>query len=228
MQTDTASLKAILWDMDGTLIDSEPMWMDSERILMAKFGYTWSKVDGDYCLGGPLTRVCRYMKEKSGSDLPEEWFSAELRKTMLAKIASGVKFMPGAFELLMEARDRGIEQALISASDRPIVDVVLQANPGIFSFAIAAGDLPRTKPDPLPYMEAAKRFGLQPKDCLVVEDSKVGVTSGLGSGALVLALAHFQEIPQSSNIFIRSSLEGVSLDELKLLHSAWRNDGALI
>jgi beta-phosphoglucomutase-like phosphatase (HAD superfamily) len=128
----------------------------------------------------------------------------------------------------MEARDRGMEQALISASNRPIVDVVLQANPGIFSFAIAAGDLPRTKPDPLPYMEAAKRFGLQPKDCLVVEDSKVGVTSGLGSGALVLALAHFQEIPQSSNIFIRSSLEGVSLDELTLLHSAWRNDGALI
>ena len=228
MQTDTASLKAILWDMDGTLIDSEPMWMDSERILMAKFGYTWSKVDGDYCLGGPLTRVCRYMKEKSGSDLPEEWFSSELTKTMLVKIASGVEFMPGAFELLMEARDRGIEQALISASDRPIVDVVLQANPGIFSFAIAAGDLPRTKPDPLPYIEAAKRFGLQPKDCLVVEDSKVGVTSGLASGALVLALAHFQEIPQSSNIFIRSSLEGVSLDELKLLHSAWRNDGALI
>ena len=228
MQTDTASLKAILWDMDGTLIDSEPMWMDSERILMAKFGYTWSKVDGDYCLGGPLTRVCRYMKEKSGSDIPEEWFSSELTKTMLVKIASGVEFMPGAFELLMEARDRGIEQALISASDRPIVDVVLQANPGIFSFAIAAGDLPRTKPDPLPYIEAAKRFGLQPKDCLVVEDSKVGVTSGLASGALVLALAHFQEIPQSSNIFIRSSLEGVSLDELKLLHSAWRNDGALI
>ena len=135
--------------------------------------------------------------------------------------------MPGAYELLMQAQERGISQALISASDRPIVDLVLNANPGIFSFAIAAGDLPRTKPDPLPYLEAARRFELDPMDCLVVEDSKVGVTAGQASGALVLALAHFQDIPHASNIFIRSGLEEVSIDQLQELHESWRRVGVV-
>lgn len=228
MQIETSTLKAILWDMDGTLIDSEPMWIDSERELMAQFGYLWSKADGDICLGGPMTRVCKYMKEKSQSDLPEEWFGDELRKRMLAKIESGVTFMPGAYQLLMEAKEQGIEQALISASDRPIVDLVLSANPGIFAFAIAAGDLERTKPDPLPYIEGARRFGVHPSDCLVVEDSKVGVTSGLASGALVLALAHFEQIPNSENIFVRNGLEEVSLDDLKEIHQLWRSRKAQI
>ena len=227
MRTDTTTLKAILWDMDGTLIDSEPMWIESERELMAGFGYNWSKVDGDFCLGGPLSRVCRYMKEKSGSDLPEEWFGNELVASMTGKISSGVSFMPGAYELLMQAQELGISQALISASDRPIVDLVLNANPGIFSFAIAAGDLPRTKPDPLPYLEAVRRFDLDPMDCLVVEDSKVGVTAGKASGALVLALDHFQEIPHATNIFIRSGLEEVSIDQLKELHESWRRVGVV-
>ena len=223
MRTDTASLKAILWDMDGTLIDSEPLWIASERELMDQFGYLWSARDGEICLGGPMSRVCKYMKEKSGSDLPEEWFGEELRRIMLAKIETGVPFMPGAQKLLTQARELGIEQALVSASDRPIVDVIIKANPGIFSFAIAAGDLPRTKPDPLPYVEAANRFGLLPKDCLVVEDSRVGVTSGLASGALVMALAHFSDIPRATNIFVRENLDGLSLTELGELHQAWQS-----
>lgn len=222
MQTRTSTLKAILWDMDGTLIDSEPLWIESERELMSQFGYEWKKEDGDICLGGPMSRVCKYMKAKSQSELPEEWFGDELRKTMLSKIEAGVPFMPGAFELLMEIKAQGIEQALISASDRPIVELVLKTNPGIFSFAIAAGDLPRTKPDPLPYLEAARRFGVEPVDCIVVEDSKVGVTSGLASGALVLALAHFEQIPEGENIFVKKGLEGVCLDDLRELHRSWR------
>jgi HAD superfamily hydrolase (TIGR01509 family) len=222
MPTDqTSTLRAILWDMDGTLIDSEPLWVESERELMSRFGYSWSEADALHCLGGPMPRVSAYMYEKSGRFHDPEWFSRELISLMLKRVAGDVPFMPGAQELLLQAGKSGKKQALVSASERPIVDVFFSRLINHFQMAIAAGDVEKTKPDPLPYLNAAERLSLKIEECLIIEDSLVGVTSGLDSGALVLALHQHQEVSDHPNLIVRESLTGITVEELEREHLLW-------
>jgi tRNA (adenine57-N1/adenine58-N1)-methyltransferase len=116
-------LSALLWDMDGTLVDTEPLWVECEADLMRQFGYEWGEDDARYCIGGPMEKVERYMSEKSESNHPQSWFGNQLISMMLERLNKGVPLMPGVNEILSEARALGLKLALVSASRREVVSV---------------------------------------------------------------------------------------------------------
>lgn len=215
------SVAALLWDMDGTLVDTEPLWVECEADLMRGFGYEWGEADAMHCIGGPMERVERYLKEKSGSDLDASWFGNQLVEMMLARLAStsGEILRPGALSLVEEAKTLGLKLALVSASRRPIVDAVLSSLPFTFDLSISASEVSRSKPDPEGYVKASELLGAAIHSCVVIEDSSVGIQSGLASGALVVGVTEMEF--DHHNFHGVLDLRDLPLPRLMDLHHAW-------
>ena len=208
--------QAVLFDMDGLFIDSEPDWHAAESEMMRSNGYDWTPEDQLKCLGGPLHRVSEYMSEcLNGSKTPEQLANSivtEMKKRMSGKIS----LMPGALEFSRELSKIAIAQALVSASPRPIVDSVLMGmNEKYFSHSVAAGDIARTKPFPDPYLHAAKLLGVDIEQCLIFEDSPTGLTAARASGAFVVGIPHLVEVPEEPRLKIVKSFSDVSLKDLE-------------
>lgn len=208
--------QAILFDMDGLFIDSEPDWHAAESEMMRSNGYDWTPEDQLKCLGGPLERVTEYMSEcLNGSKTPEQLGNlivAEMKKRMSGKVS----LMPGALEFSRELSKTEIAQALVSASPRAIVDAVLAGmNEKYFACSVAAGDIERTKPFPDPYLHAAELLGVDIEECLIFEDSPTGLTAARASGAFVVGIPHFVEVLEEPRLKIVKSFNEVSLESLE-------------
>ena len=207
--------EAVFFDMDGVTIDSEPQWQRSETTLMERFGYIWSEEDQAHCVGGPLTRVGEYMALKSGSQLNGSWFMEQLISIQMEAMRDGAELLPGVSDFVQQCRDAHVPVALVSASPRNIVDSVLSALPkNFFDFSISSDEVVRTKPDPLPYLTAAKRLGVQISASLIIEDSKTGIQSAKSAGAYILAIPHFFSLESTSRMKVVKTLEGISIAEL--------------
>lgn len=215
-------LAALLWDMDGTLVDTEPLWVECEAELMKQFGYEWGVDDARYCIGGPMEKVERYMSEKSGSELPQSWFGDSLISMMLGRLQSGIPLIPGAGEIFHEARSLGLKLALVSASRREIVDAVIKGIGLDFDYSISASEVENSKPDPEGYLTAALRLEAELAQCVIFEDSPVGLRAGVESGALTLGVG--EEKIEHRNFISLGSLHGRSISEIRNLHSNWRRE----
>lgn len=211
--------QAIFFDMDGLLVDSEPLWLESETQITAAFGYTWSESDQVACLGGPLTRVGEYMSLKcNGSESPE-YFTQELIKVQCSKLRGRTPLLPGAIELVKELSLNGVATALVSASPRIIVDAVLEnlgGNP--FPYSISADDVRQTKPHPDAYLLAASQSGVEISQSLIFEDSLTGVQAAKSSGAWLIAVPHLVEVPEGDRVRSIRSLEQLSFSKLQKLY----------
>jgi HAD superfamily hydrolase (TIGR01509 family) len=217
---------AVFFDMDGLMVDSEPEWFKSETEVTAKFGYDWSEEDQIVCLGGPLTRVGKYMHDKcKGAETPE-YFTQTLIDTQALKMRGNTPTMPGALELVRELQSQGVKTGLVSASPRNIVDAVLD-NLGhdLFPFSISSDDVERTKPNPDCYLKAALMTNSDIRNCLVFEDSLTGMQAVTSSGAYLIAVPHLVSIQESEKVRVISSLEQMSYANLRNLFS---NFAALI
>ena len=209
-------MRAVIFDMDGTLVDTEPHWLSSETELMARFGYTWTPADQANCLGGPIPKVGRIMSELSGNQQSGEYFASELVSLVLQKFATGIHFMPGAFELLKECKTAGVALALVTASPRELVDSTLALfDEEFFSVSVSKDDVKESKPHPEGYLKAARQLGIPIAECLVLEDSLTGVTAGQRSGAVVVAIPHLNQIPPHPRTVCVDSLSGISLQNLQ-------------
>jgi HAD superfamily hydrolase (TIGR01509 family) len=215
----TVSLEALLWDMDGTLVDTEPLWVDCEKELMAQFGYQWSEEDALHCIGGPMERVELYLKEKSRSDHDPSWFGETLVSMMLERLREGAPLRPGVEDLVNASRQAGMQLALVSASRRAVVDAVLSSLPFDFDFSISASEVQNSKPDPESYLVAAKELASSISSCVVIEDSKVGITAGLASGAMVIGVT--QEIFEHESFHGFPDLSLLPFESLLSHHSDW-------
>ena len=211
---------AVFFDMDGLMVDSEPEWYKSETEVTAKFGYDWSEEDQIACLGGPLTRVGKYMHDKcKGAETPE-YFTQTLIDTQALKMRGNTPTMPGALELVRELQSQGVKTGLVSASPRNIVDAVLD-NLGhdLFPFSISSDDVERTKPNPDCYLKAAVMTDSDIQNCLVFEDSLTGMQAATSSGAYLIAVPHLVSIDESAKVRVISSLKQVSFAKLQNLFS---------
>ena len=211
---------AVFFDMDGLMVDSESEWFKSETEVTAKFGYKWSEEDQIACLGGPLTRVGKYMHDKcEGAETPE-YFTQTLIDTQALKMRGNTPTMPGALELVRELQSHGVKTGLVSASPRNIVDAVLD-NLGhdLFPFSISSDDVERTKPNPDCYLKAAVMTDSDIRNCLVFEDSLTGMQAAISSGAYLIAVPHLVTIDESAKVRVISSLEQVSFAKLQNLFS---------
>jgi len=211
---------AVFFDMDGLMVDSEPEWFKSETEVTAKFGYDWSEEDQIACLGGPLTRVGKYMHDKcKGAETPE-YFTQTLIDTQALKMRGNTPTMPGALELVRELQSQGVKTGLVSASPRNIVNAVLD-NLGhdLFPFSISSDDVEKTKPNPDCYLKAAVMTDSDIQNCLVFEDSLTGMQAATSSGAYLIAVPHLVSIDESAKVRVISSLEQMSFAKLQNLFS---------
>lgn len=205
---------AILFDMDGLLVDTEPYWLETERELMAEFGVQWQTSDQLYCLGGPMEKVGRYMSDLSQQSQSPEWFANELIDRMAKKFEL-IALMPGIHGLLSEISAHQLPCALVSASPRRLVDAVLDslsAHP--FRLSISANDIERGKPHPDPYLKAARLLGVDIEHSLILEDSPTGVMAARTSGAWVIAVPHIAPIEPAPKSAILETLANQSITSL--------------
>ena len=208
-------MSAILFDMDGTLIDSEPLWLKAEIEVMAEVGCHWDEQDQINCLGGPAERTERYMQERSQNIKPYGYFINRLHEVMRARITNELDLIPNALSLLKECKDSGIKTALVTASSRDLMTIVLKRFPiGTFDVVVSGDDVEKSKPDPAPYLLAAKQLSVDILKCLVLEDSLTGVQSGLSSGAKVIGIPHLVQMSEHPNLRVISSLDEITLSDI--------------
>jgi HAD superfamily hydrolase (TIGR01509 family) len=199
----------VLFDMDGLLIDSEPLWLEAETAVMAQLGSGWTTADQVQLLGGSLDRTVRYLLAKATRPAsPEE--VAEWLMSGIAELVRdrGVPVQPGARELLAEVAAAGLPHALVTSSERRFMDAVLARTGLRFDALVCAEDVTVTKPDPEPYLLAAKLLGTDPACCFALEDSPNGVASAEAAGCRVIAVPSLVPIePAPGRTVVRSLTE---------------------
>lgn len=206
--------------MDGLFLDSEPQWHQSQQEICARYSYSWDDDDQRICIGGPLSRVGDYISDICAHDMTGPEVVEELTKMMLVKLSSKAILMRGAFDAVERVR-QAMPVALVSASPRILMDAALTTLPkDFFQFTISADDVTRTKPFPDPYLEAAKRMGVEPRSCVVFEDSLTGIASAKSAGCAVVAVPHYVDVALAPKVRVVDSLEEVSLDFLETFYSA--------
>jgi HAD superfamily hydrolase (TIGR01509 family) len=213
------TLQAVLWDMDGTLVDTEPVWARVQIDLMTSLGATWTVEDAMRLVGSDLADAVQVWM----GALPEGVISAEeLADRMFGEVVRSLKddvvLRPGALELLQALRAAGVPCALVSASYRVMIDAVLShLGPDLFDVVVAGDEVRNGKPHPEPYLTAAQELDVDPADCVVIEDSPGGTASGTAAGAFVVAVPQWVTIPEAPRRLVLESLAGVTPDMLREL-----------
>jgi len=211
-----STFKAILWDMDGTLINSEPLWVEAEEELMAIFNTSWDEADQIACLGGPMVRVGMYMADKTNHQETPSFFATNLVKRMEMKLAAGVAYADGAKALFDSCFKANIPMALVTASSRSLVNAAMTSiGYERFAITISCDDVLESKPSPEGYCKAADLLGIDIRECLILEDSYVGVTAAIASGAAVIGISHLGELPNSPRLQVLPSLRDINLEKLQ-------------
>ena len=216
----------MLWDLDGTLLDTEHLWLDAERRTMAAHGSTWTEADQRHCLGGPLERVAQYMADRIPDGTTPERLALELLDAMEDLLRRGdPQWRPGAVELVADLRRHHVPLALVTASHRRLLaalDATLEdslaqhigGTAPVFAVTVAGDEVDVTKPHPEPYLTAAARLGVDITRCVVIEDSPTGVRSGVDSGALVVAVPHIAVIADTADCRVLDTLVGLRTPDL--------------
>ena len=209
-------LAAVLFDMDGLLVDSEPQWLAAETRTVQELGATWGKQQQIDLLGSNLRVAAQYMIDHAGSDHPVEQVMTLLLDHMTDELARGVSFRPGALELVSHLAREGIPMALVTSSVRVHVDAVLDHVPGDpFRHTVTADDVTYLKPHPQPYLTALELIGAPAEQTVVLEDSPTGVAAAEAAGCRVVAVPSVVPIQPVSNRTVWPSLVGADVDSLR-------------
>jgi len=212
----TDGLAAVLFDMDGLLVDTEPLWLETETEVMARLGAPWTPEDQQALLGGSMARTVGYLLAKATRPAPPETVERWMTEGVLARVRAGrVTVRPGVRELLAEVARAGLPHALVTSSQRVFAEAVLDATGITFPLTVCAEDVTAGKPDPEPYLLAAKLLDVDPARCVALEDSPNGVASATAAGCRVLAVPSLVPIPPGPGRVVVASLAGVSLGELR-------------
>ena len=182
---------AVLWDMDGTLVDTEPLWIAAETELVTAHGGTWSHDDGLKMVGNPMAVTAQTLHDR-GVDLPLDEIVDFLNVRVAAGVARRTPWQPGARELLDALAEAEVPMALVTSSWRRLAEPFAQVA-GCFDVVVAGDDVVN-KPDPAPYLRAAALLGVPIEECVAVEDSRTGITSALASGARTVGVEVFQPV----------------------------------
>jgi HAD superfamily hydrolase (TIGR01509 family) len=210
--------------MDGLLVDTEPVWTVAEEELAARLGGTWSDE--------LKARIAGTRLEVSVPTILE-WYGVPATPAVVAETATWlldrmvelfqteVRVLPGVLDLLAELQHEEVPQALVSSSYRVLVDAVLAHGFGPFAVTVAGDEVATGKPSPEPYLLACERLDVRPGQCVVLEDSTAGVTSGEAAGCRVVAVPSVPGVviePQRRRPVL-SSLEQVDVAGLRALVS---------
>ena len=206
---------AVLFDMDGLLIDSEPVWYDVEYAVVTGLGGVWGPEHQAACIGGTLDASCRYMIEVAGAQSTVEELTDRLLTEMVRHFTFALPVHEGALELVDAVRAAGIPTALVSSSYRILVDAALQLlGTHRFDVSVAGDEIARGKPDPMPYLVACGWLGVDPAGCVVVEDAINGVASAEAAGCVVVAVPSVAPIEPAARRHVVRTLPEIGIDWL--------------
>jgi HAD superfamily hydrolase (TIGR01509 family) len=209
-------LAAVLFDMDGLLVDTEPLWFETETEVMARLGVQWTAQDQAALLGGSMEGSVAYMRAKATRPASPQDVERWLSEGMLDRVRDDrVEIRPGARELLTAVAAAGLPHALVTSSLRPFAEAVLAGTGFRFPVTVCGNDVPTSKPDPAPYLFAAKLLEVAPARCVALEDSPNGVASATAAGCAVVAVPSFVDIPPAPGRLVVASLLDVSVATLR-------------
>ncbi|MGX5655450.1 HAD family hydrolase [Geodermatophilus nigrescens] len=221
MPTDLA---AVLFDMDGTLVETEQHWGAALFDLARRLGGRLSPAAREATVGTSMRTALGILYADLGVDREHVWETdaADVEATVAGLLAEDVPWRPGARELLAEVRAAALPTALVTTTPRALADLVLtriSADLDVppFDLTVCGDEVPARKPDPAPYLQATAALGVDPAACVVVEDSAAGVAAGLAAGAAVLGVPSLQPLTPADGLVLRDTLAGVGLADLERL-----------
>ncbi len=218
----TAPLRAVLWDMDGTLVDTEPSWQRAELELVESFGGHWSHELSLELIGQGLWHTARVMRAH-GVELSEREIIDRLTARVLEQVSASMPWQPGARELLAELSEAGIRMALVTMSFRPLAEHVARAiGTDAFDVVVTGDDVEHAKPHPEPYLRAAELLGVAAPDCLAFEDSEPGLASATAAGAVTVGVPHIVPLPENPAYVLWPSLAGRTVADVREVFGALR------
>ena len=212
-----AQLAAVLFDMDGTLIDSEHFWLNSEQALAASVGAVWTEQDGVNLIGMSLYDSTRLIKQKLNLPDSQEEIIDRLTNSVIEQLQGELPWRPGALELLHELKARNIKTALVTMSMRRMA-LQVAAKAGAFDIVVAGDDVVHGKPHPEPFLKAADLLGVEIVNCIAFEDSISGLHSAEASGAIAVGVPNIVNLPEKPDRIIWPTLKGINVDRLIELH----------
>ncbi|MET9466479.1 HAD family phosphatase [Streptomyces sp. NPDC006544] len=191
-------LAAVLFDMDGTLVDTEVLWWETTEEIAAGLGYALTAADAPEVVGRAVQDTAAHLARAArAGDAPE--LARALTASFFRRVEAGAPMRPGAQRLLTALEAEGVPFALVSASPRLVVDSVVGGSLAHvpFAFTLSADDTALTKPHPDPYRAAAERLGAPPEACVAVEDSPDGAASAEAAGCGLLVVPSLLPVPPS-------------------------------
>jgi HAD superfamily hydrolase (TIGR01509 family) len=211
-------LAAVLWDLDGTLVDTEPLWMDAEHELAAAYGMPWTQQDGLNLVGNSLIESGVYIQQRLGIDLEPEAIVDYLVDRLARRLREEqVVWRPGARQLIQSLHAEEVPLALVTMSYAAIADPIAANLP--FGAIVTGDAVTHGKPHPEPYLRAAEMLGVDPAACIAIEDSGTGAASANAAGCHVIVVPHFVNVPEAHRRTQIKSLQGVSPADLRALMS---------
>ena len=214
-QSSTKVPAAVLWDMDGTLIDTEPYWLEAEHLLVEQHGGTWSDEHALALVGHDLMDSARYIREHGPVPMEPEAIVDVLLKHVVAHLARSVPWRPGARELLAELRGAGVPCALVTMSWTSLAETFLASvPPDTFDVVVTGDRVSRGKPHADPYLQAVQLLEVDADRCVAVEDSPTGAASATAAGVPTLVVPHIVSVPDGPGRSFATSLTDVDVPTL--------------
>lgn len=207
--------KAVLWDLDGTLVDTEPYWIATEFALAAEHGASWSREHALQLVGNDLIESGRYIREVMGLEMSAEEIVDYLNDGVVAQVQESVPWREGALDLLAALRAAEVPCGLVTMSyQRFVAPIVAALPPETFRVIVTGDQVSRGKPHPEPYMTAAGALGLESGECVAIEDSNTGATSAEAAGCAVLVVENHVDVAPSARRTFAASLADVTVESL--------------
>jgi HAD superfamily hydrolase (TIGR01509 family) len=206
-------LAAVLFDMDGTLVDSEKVWDVGLSELAARYSGVLSPPARARMVGTSMVDSMTILHE----DIGQPWRDPERSVTWLEErvkelFADGLVWRPGAVELLARVTAAGIPMALVTSTRRHLVEVALETiGRSHFGVVVCGDEVDEAKPHPMPYLTAARLLGVDVRRCVAIEDSPTGVASARAAGAAVLAVPCEVALPELPGVTLVDSLATVDV-----------------
>jgi HAD superfamily hydrolase (TIGR01509 family) len=219
---DNQPVKAVLWDMDGTIIDSEKLWDVAINELYARHGRVLAPEIRESTVGGSADGVIRIVFEDLGLE-PDPDHMADVANWMHDRVGelfgAGLPWCAGAQELLDALRVAEVPMALVTNTRRALTENALNSiGRHYFSVAVCGDEVAHGKPAPDAYLRAAELLGVAAADCLAIEDSVTGSAAAEAAGCPVLVVPNEVEVPPGARRAFIDSLSGLSVAELRGAH----------